>query len=52
VSEHGRALVVDRLAKRDRVDFADERFQLCATDLKRELAPVLALKLQKVEGDE
>jgi hypothetical protein len=52
VREHDRAVVVDRLAERDRVDSGDERFQLRATDLEREPAPVLAFKLQKVEGDE
>jgi hypothetical protein len=37
---------------KDRVDPGDERLQLCATDLQRELAPVLASNVQKIERDE
>jgi hypothetical protein len=31
-------------------DASDDQRQLCATDLSRQLAPVLGFKLQKVEG--
>jgi hypothetical protein len=34
-------------AERDPVDSADERLQLCVSDLQWELAPVLVLKLQR-----
>jgi hypothetical protein len=52
VVKHDSAVALDRLAEGDPVDFRDEGLQLGATDLKRELAPVLALKLQKVVSDE
>jgi hypothetical protein len=51
VIEHQRPVALGRLAERNPVDFRDERLQLGATDLQRELAPVLAFKLQKVVGD-
>ena len=49
--EHKRAVALDRLAERQPVDSGDDRLQLRATNLQREPAPVLALKLQKVVGD-
>jgi hypothetical protein len=52
VVEHDSAVALDRLAERKPVYPGDDGLQLCATDLEREPAPVLAFKLQKVEGDE
>jgi hypothetical protein len=53
VGEYGRAIGRRQaFAERNRVDSGDERFQLCATGLEREPAPVLAFKLQKVVRDE
>jgi hypothetical protein len=47
VREHGSAVSLDNLAKPNHVDSRGERLQLCASDFKRELAPVLALKLDQ-----
>jgi hypothetical protein len=52
VGEYDSALVGNAIAKRKPVDSGDERLQLRATDFQRELAPVVALKLQKVERDQ
>jgi hypothetical protein len=51
VVEHDSAVALDRLAERKPVYPGDEGLQLRAPDLERELAPVLAFKLQKVVGD-
>ena len=50
--EHDSAVALDRLAERKPVYPGDERLQLCATDLEREPASVLAFELQKVVGVE
>ena len=52
MGEYDRAVAVDRLAERKPIDPRRTATQLCAADLQRQPAPVLALKLQKVEGDQ
>jgi hypothetical protein len=52
VREYNRAVASDRLAEPDPVDSGDERLKLRTTNLQRHSAPILALKLQKVERDQ
>jgi hypothetical protein len=52
LGEHERALGVDRLAERDAVDAMDEPRKLVSPLLERTLAEIVALKAEKVEGDE
>ena len=52
LGEDDSALGVDRLAERNAVDPGDERREFGPADLERELAPILAVDVQKIERDE
>jgi hypothetical protein len=47
-----RTLGVDRLAEHDAVDPVDLAVELRTSDLQRQLALVLAVDVQEIEGDE
>jgi hypothetical protein len=50
--EYDRGLGVDRLAELNRVEPGDECLKLGPADLELEAAPVLAVDVQKIKGDE